>query len=233
MDFRTYSSEMANASQNSNQSVEQFGQYIARVLANQIAAYNKEMDKKKRPKKYVDEDIKRFDETAASTFVEGLSGKPFQLKERLLYHKFEHLSAAINEAKRVGKQLENERKKYFTRKTEEYMSKKKDDKPSFKKTDKKAYRPTENQKGFQGQIQKTNEKQGEKKKPFICFKCQKPGHKAADCRSNPPAEKPESKKTEDVAKVQSINVNGENSKNSNAPIGEKSIKMKMISAVPN
>jgi len=175
MDYRSYTNEISNAAQASKQSVEKFGEYIAKLLQNQIAAYLQDDRIAIRPKEYQEEDLERFSKVAAMNFVEGISIKHEKLKERLQNKEFDSLQEAINEAKRVAKQLENERKRATAKRNEEFLSSRNSKFSNFK-----------HNKKFQNNAKPTF-KQGsvpakyDKPKERICYNCLKPGHIAPSC----------------------------------------------------
>lgn len=197
MDYRSYSNEIANAAQGSNQPIEHFGDYIARLLQDQIAAYLQDDKIKSRPKEYQQEDLERFSQTAAMNFVEGISNKFEKLKERLQIKEYETLQEAINEAKRISKQLDNEKKKAMAKKNEEFLAGRIGERSHQKfrvgsKFNKVVtHNPNKGENRFNkfGKPQnnaKPMVRQGQeprfgKPKEKICYNCQKPGHISTDC----------------------------------------------------
>lgn len=229
MDFRACTNELGNAAQGSKQTVEQFGDYVAKVLQNQIAAYVRQKTKEQMPQKFINKEIKQLNKVAAQNFLEGISMKYERLKERLQYKDFESLQEAINEAKVVGRIIENEKRRALSKRTEEFIRQKhakstnSDRKPNGRNDEKKY-----DKSGNSGQTKDANEV----KKPFICYNCNKEGHRASVCKL-PKKEKNEKtekmdKRTENVVNVVSSEAGP--SKNADSPAATQPVKTRIIRA---
>jgi hypothetical protein len=162
LDYRTYSNMIARAAQKSDQTVQHFGNYVAKLFQEQSAAFVRKKEGKLKPKQ-IQEELEEMSQAAAENFITGINMKNKEVKTRLLNKSYTSLAAAIVESKMIEKSIEDEKARAFAQRSEEFRSKKNFD----KEPDQKAVGQKEN--GKRGKFTGT------------CYSCNKPGHLSYEC----------------------------------------------------